>query len=83
MASALQQVGFFCIISPIHGFNYVIIQGSRALSQDEVWCDHFIITQVRSGLKKIDLNFSKYKYLHTKIDSLGTVKFCVTIDPFL
>ena len=41
-----------------------------------------IITQVSSGFKKsYILIFSKYKYLHAKIGSLGTVKSCVTIGP--
>ena len=44
-----------------------------------------IITQVSSGLKKKShiLIFSKCKYLHAKIGSLGIVKSCVTISPIL
>ena len=41
-----------------------------------------IITRVSSGLKKSQmLIFSKYKYLHVKIDSLANVKSCITVGP--
>ena len=41
-----------------------------------------IITQVSNDFKKSHiLIFSKCKYFHVKIASLGTVKSCVTIGP--
>ena len=71
----------------------VLIQGSRAVSQDEACMvtevsTFVIITQVGCGLKKNKWiknkqfsYFSRCKYLHAKIACLATVKSCVTIDP--
>ena len=67
----------------------VIIQGSRAqvrmkFSVVSEVSTFLIITQVSSSWKKSHvLIFSKCKYLHAKIGSLGTIKSCLTIGPIL